>query len=145
MSTTPFPKTVNLREIEAKAFGKVGVLFGGRRPSARSRSWRAPACCRRCRTAASTRMRFDPGTQSLAELEAAKFDRVFIALHGRCGEDGTIQGVLETLGVPYTGSGVLGLGDRHGQGHDQAIWLARGDSDAGVRRIRQRRYRLDAA
>jgi D-alanine-D-alanine ligase len=49
---------------------------------------------------------FDPGTQMLAELEAAKFDRVFIALHGRFGEDGTIQGVLETLRVPYTGSGV---------------------------------------
>jgi D-alanine-D-alanine ligase-like ATP-grasp enzyme len=49
---------------------------------------------------------FDPGTQTLAELEAARFDRVFIALHGRGGEDGTIQGVLETLRVPYTGSGV---------------------------------------
>jgi len=49
---------------------------------------------------------FDPATQSLAELEAARFDRVFIALHGRFGEDGTIQGVLETLRVPYTGSGV---------------------------------------
>jgi len=49
---------------------------------------------------------FDPGTQSLAQLEAAGFDRVFIALHGRFGEDGTIQGVLETLRIPYTGSGV---------------------------------------
>jgi D-alanine-D-alanine ligase len=50
---------------------------------------------------------FDPGTQSLGALEAAKFDRVFIALHGRGGEDGSIQGVLEHLQVPYTGSGVL--------------------------------------
>ncbi len=49
---------------------------------------------------------FDPATQSLGELETAKFDRVFIALHGRGGEDGTIQGVLETLRIPYTGSGV---------------------------------------
>ncbi len=49
---------------------------------------------------------FDPATQSLGELETAKFDRVFIALHGRGGEDGAIQGVLETLRIPYTGSGV---------------------------------------
>jgi D-alanine-D-alanine ligase len=51
---------------------------------------------------------FDTGSQTLAELECAGFERVFIALHGRGGEDGTIQGVLETLGIPYTGSGVQG-------------------------------------
>ena len=60
----------------------------------------------RCARVASMRMRSIPATQSLADLEAAKFDRVFIALHGRGGEDGSIQGVLETLGIPYTGSGV---------------------------------------
>ena len=49
---------------------------------------------------------FDPATQSLGELETEKFDRAFIALHGRGGEDGSIQGVLETLQIPYTGSGV---------------------------------------
>lgn len=49
---------------------------------------------------------FDPATQSLGELETAKFDRVFIALHGRGGEDGAIQGALETLRIPYTGSGI---------------------------------------
>ena len=49
---------------------------------------------------------FDPKEQSLAELEAGKFDKAFIALHGRGGEDGTLQGVLNYLGVPYTGPGV---------------------------------------
>jgi D-alanine-D-alanine ligase len=50
---------------------------------------------------------FDTGEQSIADLAAQQFDRVFIALHGRFGEDGTMQGVLEQLSIPYTGSGVL--------------------------------------
>lgn len=48
---------------------------------------------------------FDTGVKSLADLAAAGFDRVFIALHGRYGEDGTLQGALELLEIPYTGSG----------------------------------------
>ena len=48
---------------------------------------------------------FDPATDKLDALSA--YDRVFIALHGRYGEDGTIQGVLDLMGIPYTGSGVL--------------------------------------
>src|SRR5690625_7866863 len=48
---------------------------------------------------------FDTGERSLAELAGAQFDRVFIALHGRHGEDGTLQGALELSGIPYTGSG----------------------------------------
>jgi D-alanine-D-alanine ligase len=50
---------------------------------------------------------FDPARQPLGELKSGGFDRVFIALHGRHGEDGTVQGALELLGIPYTGSGVL--------------------------------------
>ena len=50
---------------------------------------------------------FDTGMRDLSELSSEKFDRVFIALHGRYGEDGTIQGVLEQLRIPYTGSGVM--------------------------------------
>src|SRR5258706_16395621 len=50
---------------------------------------------------------FDPKERDLDALVKARFDRVFIALHGRYGEDGTLQGALELLGIPYTGSGVL--------------------------------------
>src|SRR3546814_17326909 len=50
---------------------------------------------------------FDTGAQTLADLSRAGFDRVFIALHGRHGEDGTLQGALELMGLPYTGSGPL--------------------------------------
>jgi D-alanine-D-alanine ligase len=49
---------------------------------------------------------FDPGARSLRAQDAG-FDRCFIALHGRHGEDGTVQGALELLGIPYTGSGVM--------------------------------------
>ena len=51
-------------------------------------------------------LKFDPKTDSLETLEKGGFDRAFIALHGRLGEDGTIQGVLNYLGIPYTGPGV---------------------------------------
>ena len=50
---------------------------------------------------------FDPALQHMSELKTAGFDRCFIALHGRFGEDGTVQGALELLGIPYTGSGVM--------------------------------------
>jgi D-alanine-D-alanine ligase len=50
---------------------------------------------------------FDPRDSSLQELRAQRFERAFIALHGRFGEDGTVQGALEYLGIPYTGSGVM--------------------------------------
>ena len=50
---------------------------------------------------------FDPAEKSLGDLEKADYDRAFIALHGRYGEDGTLQGVLEMIGLPYTGSGVM--------------------------------------
>lgn len=69
---------------------------------------------------------FDPGTQSLAELEAARFDRVFIALHGRYGEDGSLQGALELLGIAYTGSGVMASSIAMDKITTKKIWLAQG-------------------
>jgi len=91
---------------DPKSFGKVGVLSGGRSAEREVSIMSGTGVLEALRSRGVDAHPFDPGTQSLAELEAAKFDRVFIALHGRFGEDGTIQGVLETLRVPYTGSGV---------------------------------------
>ena len=91
---------------EPKSFGKVGVLFGGRSAEREVSIMSGTGVLQALLGRGVDAHPFDPGAQSLAELEAAKFDRVFIALHGRFGEDGTIQGVLETLRVPYTGSGV---------------------------------------
>jgi D-alanine-D-alanine ligase len=69
---------------------------------------------------------FDPGQRSLAELASEKFDRVFIALHGRYGEDGSIQGALEQLGIPYTGSGVMASAVAMDKITTKKIWLMHG-------------------
>jgi D-alanine-D-alanine ligase len=90
----------------AKSFGKVGVLFGGRSAEREVSIMSGTGVLQALRARGVDAHPFDPGRQTLAELEASKFDRAFIALHGRFGEDGTIQGVLESLRVPYTGSGV---------------------------------------
>lgn len=91
---------------DPKSFGKVGVLFGGRSAEREVSIMSGTGVLNALRARGVDAHPFDPGTQSLAQLEAARFDRAFIALHGRFGEDGTIQGVLETLRIPYTGSGV---------------------------------------
>jgi D-alanine-D-alanine ligase len=89
-------------------FGKVAVLFGGdsteREISLLTGNAVLDALSRRGVDAQG----FDPRERSLPELLEQKFDRVWIALHGPGGEDGTLQGALEYLGIPYTGSGVLG-------------------------------------
>lgn len=69
---------------------------------------------------------FDPQQSELAALIAQKFDRVFIALHGRYGEDGTIQGALELLGIPYTGSGVLASALAMDKWRTKLVWQAAG-------------------
>jgi D-alanine-D-alanine ligase len=88
------------------SFGKVGVLFGGRSAEREVSILSGTGVLEALRSRGVDAHAFDPGRQSIADLAAAGFDRVFIALHGRFGEDGTIQGVLETLRIPYTGSGV---------------------------------------
>ena len=94
--------------MNAKAFGKVAVLLGGR-SAERDVSLKSGAMVLRALRAKGIDAHpFDPQQRDLAALIAEKFDRVFIALHGPGGEDGTLQGALEFLGLPYTGSGVMG-------------------------------------
>ena len=94
------------RATDAKEFGRVAVLLGGdsteREISLLSGNAVLAALQRRGIDAHA----FDPRDESLARV--TQFDRVWIALHGPGGEDGTLQGALEYLGVPYTGSGVMG-------------------------------------
>jgi D-alanine-D-alanine ligase len=93
---------------DAKEFGRVAVLFGGT-SSEREISLRSgTACLAALQKRGVDAHEFDPRDKPLAELITRKFDRVFIALHGPGGEDGTLQGALEFLGLPYTGSGVMG-------------------------------------
>ena len=96
------------RAADATEFGRVAVLMGGdsseREISLLSGNAVLAALVRRGVQAAA----FDPRERSLPELTEQRFDRVWIALHGPGGEDGTVQGALEYLGIPYTGSGVAG-------------------------------------
>jgi D-alanine-D-alanine ligase len=88
-------------------FGRVGVLYGGVSAEREVSLMSGRGVHAALLEAGVDAHLFDTGAQSLSELEAAGFDRVFIALHGRHGEDGTLQGALELLGLPYTGSGPL--------------------------------------
>lgn len=88
--------------------GKVAVLLGGN-SAERAVSLRSgEAVARALEESGVTVLRFDPAERSVTELLTEKVDRVIIMLHGRGGEDGAIQGALQTLGLPYSGSGVLG-------------------------------------
>ena len=69
---------------------------------------------------------FDPRDESLDALKSQRFDRAFIALHGRLGEDGTVQGALEYLGVPYTGSGVMASALAMDKWRTKLLWQAAG-------------------
>ena len=69
---------------------------------------------------------FDPAERDLVELKREGFERCFIALHGRFGEDGTVQGALELLGIPYTGSGVMASAIAMDKVMTKRVWLAEG-------------------
>ena len=93
---------------EPAEFGRVAVLLGGTSSEREISLKSGNACLAALLKRGVDAHPFDPKDKPLAELIARKFDRVFIALHGPGGEDGTLQGALEFLGLPYTGSGVMG-------------------------------------
>lgn len=86
---------------------KVAVLFGGTSAEREVSLNSGAAVLAGLKEAGVDAHPIDPKTYPVAQLKADGFDKVFIALHGRGGEDGTLQGVLEFLGLPYTGSGVM--------------------------------------
>jgi len=93
---------------EAKEFGRVAVLFGGTSTEREISLLSGNACLQALLRRGVDAHPFDPRDKPLNELVTRNFERVFIALHGPGGEDGTLQGALEFLGMPYTGSGVMG-------------------------------------
>lgn len=107
-------------------FGRVGVLYGGLSAEREVSLISGQGVCEALCDAGVDAHLFDTGRQDLAELAAAGFERVFIALHGRFGEDGTIQGVLELLGIPYTGSGVLASSLTMDKIATKRLWLQHG-------------------
>src|SRR6056297_3940638 len=103
MSAADMVRTVH----DAAAFGRVAVMYGGS-SSEREVSLRSGgAVLAALREAGVDAAAWDPAEHRFADFLAAGFDRVWIALHGPGGEDGTLQGALEWAGIPYTGSGVM--------------------------------------
>jgi D-alanine-D-alanine ligase len=105
-------------------FGKVAVLFGGRSGEREVSLKSGSAVLAALQRQGVDAHAFDPATQELSALKA--YDRVFIALHGRFGEDGTIQGALELMDIPYTGSGVMASALGMDKWRTKLLWTAAG-------------------
>ncbi len=107
-------------------FGKIAVLMGGRSAERAISLESGGAVLEALLRQGIDAEGLEPDAQGLARLAGREFDRVFIALHGRGGEDGSIQGALETLGVPYTGSGVLASAVAMDKRLAKYVWLGAG-------------------
>ena len=105
-------------------FGKVAVLFGGRSGEREVSLKSGSAVLAALQRQGVDAHAFDPASEELSALK--QFDRAFIALHGRYGEDGTIQGALELMGIPYTGSGVMASALGMDKWRTKLLWTAAG-------------------
>ena len=114
------------KKMKSDAFGKVGVLYGGKSGEREVSLMSGKAVHEALKSKGIDAHLFDTGTHTVAELEKEKFDRVFIALHGIYGEDGCMQGLLEELQVPYTGSGVMASAIAMDKIMTKRLWLAEG-------------------
>ena len=110
----------------AHNFGKVAVLLGGRSAEREISLQSGQAVLDALRRSGVDAHPFDPAEQALEELLRQGFNRAFIVLHGRFGEDGTIQGALELMGLPYTGSGVMASALAMDKWRTKLIWQATG-------------------
>jgi len=109
-----------------ESFGKVAVLLGGPSAEREISLLSGNAVLKALRERGVDAYPFDPAERSLWALASERFARVFIALHGRFGEDGTVQGALETLHIPYTGSGVMASALAMDKWRTKLVWLASG-------------------
>jgi D-alanine-D-alanine ligase len=107
-------------------FGKVAVLMGGKSAEREVSLKSGGMVLAALRKKGVDAHPFDPKERDVQELVKERFARAFIALHGRFGEDGTLQGVLEWLGIPYTGSGVLASALAMDKVRTKRLWAAEG-------------------
>ena len=107
-------------------FGKVAVLFGGKSAEREVSLKSGAAVLRALQASGVDAHAFDPAEQDLHQLKEQGFSLAFIALHGRFGEDGTVQGALELMGIPYTGSGVMASALAMDKWRTKMIWRAAG-------------------
>ncbi len=106
--------------------GKVAVLMGGTSAEREVSLMSGAGVLQALLSVGVDAHAFDPAQRGLHELKAEGFERVFIALHGRHGEDGTVQGALELLGLPYTGSGVMASAVAMDKVMTKRVWVAEG-------------------
>ncbi|MFM7026935.1 MAG: D-alanine--D-alanine ligase [Limnohabitans sp.] len=106
--------------------GKVAVLMGGRSAEREVSLMSGSGVLKALRSSGVEAHAFDPAERDLGELKQQGFSRCFIALHGRYGEDGTVQGALELLGIPYTGSGVMASSIAMDKTMTKRVWMAEG-------------------
>jgi D-alanine-D-alanine ligase len=111
---------------DAAEFGKVAVLMGGRSGEREVSLRSGAAVLAALRSRGVDAHGIDADTQVLETLRAGGYDRVFISLHGRGGEDGVIQGALDCIGLPYTGSGVLASALGMDKLRAKQVWLGAG-------------------
>ena len=113
-------------EIGIDAFGRVAVLMGGWSAERAISLESGNAVCAALKRKGVDAQAIDLDRAVFKRLKEGGFDRVFIALHGRGGEDGVIQGALEAMGIPYTGSGVLGSALAMDKYRTKLIWMSLG-------------------
>jgi D-alanine-D-alanine ligase len=109
-----------------KVLGKVAVLMGGPSAEREISLISGKAVLEALRSRNVDAHPFDPAERELSDLRNEGFERVFIALHGRFGEDGTVQGALEVMRIPYTGSGVMGSAIAMDKWRTKLVWDASG-------------------
>lgn len=120
--------------MDVRRFGRVAVLFGGTSAERQISLISGAAVLEALQAAGVDAVAFDPAERSVAEL--AQFDRAFIVLHGRGGEDGSMQGLLELLKIPYTGSGVLASALGMDKERTKQVWIASDLPTPKYRRLR---------
>jgi D-alanine-D-alanine ligase len=112
--------------VDVKALGKVAVLMGGTSAERQISLMSGNGVLAALRSQGVDAHAFDPAERDLIELRQQGFARCFIALHGRHGEDGSVQGALELLHLPYTGSGVLASAIAMDKVMTKRVWIAEG-------------------
>ena len=123
-------------QVDAKALGKVAVLMGGRSAEREVSLMSGGGVLKALQSRGVDAHAFDTAERDLSELKHDGFQRCFIALHGRFGEDGTVQGALELLGIPYTGPGVMASAVAMDKLMTKRIWMAEGLSTPAWRQVK---------
>ena len=127
---------MNATVVDVKALGKVAVLLGGRSAEREVSLMSGAGVLKALQSKGVDAHAFDPSERDLGDLKREGFARCFIALHGRLGEDGTVQGALELMGIPYTGPGVMASAVAMDKLMTKRIWISEGLSTPAWRQVK---------